>query len=45
MHEKLDNETLEREEVAAREKRQENDLVHLKQHLEHYKTAYADLDD
>jgi hypothetical protein len=45
VHEKLDSETLEREEVSAKEKRLENEAIQLKQHLEHFKTAYAELDD
>lgn len=44
-HEKLDTETLEREEVSAKEKRLDNELTQIRQHLDHFKTAYAELDD
>jgi hypothetical protein len=45
VHEKLDTETLEREEVSAKERRLDNEMTQIKQHLEHFKTAYAELDD
>ena len=45
VHEKLDTETLEWEEVSAKERRLDNEMTQIKQHLEHFKTAYAELDD